>query len=57
MPARLNHFVSGVIQIFTLYIILTLTKQLLEIQCQAFIVAPCVMESIYCSLTNKFTFY
>jgi len=22
-----------------------------------FIVAPCIMESIYCSLTNKCTFY
>jgi len=22
-----------------------------------FIFAPCIMESIYCSLTNKYTFY
>ena len=32
-------------------------QKMLEISLVTFIVAPCVMESIYCSLTNKCTFY
>ena len=35
----------------------TMYKHVQRTRVSSFIVAPCILESLYCSLTNKCTFY